>query len=216
MLRIEELTKDGVLLVDRENDNWTCGYCNSTFGRERLMEDLERLDSMKLWDEKIHEQWGDSITIFDIHDDPEQVRAIVRSTIKSLCNQAIVKGVDVDCGLTNPDGSARGALHYSLSERHQTDMRDLATMLATGLTSVTWRDDSRVSHEVYTAEQFMTLYQTCSRYILRCRFHSDALETILDSCTDINTMLSINWDTEIPAEIQAHIDELWSTMYPNG
>ena len=215
MLRISELGDANVLLIDAENNNWTCSYCNSKLGRSQLLSDLHRLDAMHLWDDIIHDRWGDDVTVFDMYDDVEQLRPIVRANIKQLCNRAIVEGIDVDCGLTDENGSPRGSLHYSLSERHQTDMRDLASLIASGLTSVTWRDDSRVSHEVYSAKQFMIVYEACMRHVLRCRFRSDALETLLDKCTDTNSMLAITWDTTIPEDIQSHTDVLWATMYPN-
>lgn len=216
MLRIIELSNKHALLIDAENNNWTCSYCNSKVGRSQLLSDLERLDAMNLWDDYIHKQWGDDIIINDPYDDIEYLRSVIRSSIKSSCRRMIIAGIDVDCGLTDENGAARGPLHYSLSERHQTDMRDLAALIASGLTSVTWRDDSRVSHEIYTAEQFMTLYNACMKHVLHCRFHSDALETMLDSCTTVHSMLSITWDTHIPEEIQLHMEALWATMYPNG
>ena len=214
MVRIDYIDKNNISITD-DSANWCGGYDNSTAGRNDLITELNNRDSAELWDDRILPIWGPAPTIewelpIDI------VRENKRKYIKDWCYRIIVSGIDYDCGLKNEDGTARGVLHYSLSTKNQTDMRDLASMISNGRTSVTWRDDSRVSHEIYTAAQFLALYAACTQFILKCRFKSDALETMLDSYTTSEAIDALTWDTEIPAEVQAHIDELWATMYPNN
>lgn len=215
MITIHQISPNTLCLKDPDRNNWMCTYTNNSIGRKHLMYDLERFDANQLWEDKIKDVWTDDPLVPDLTVSVDEIRDRVRNNIKSWCKSAIVSGIDVDCGLTNiDDGTSRGSLHYSLTERKQIDMKDLATMISEGKESVTWRDDSRVAHEVYTATQFMKLYDAATKHILKCRFHSDALESLLDSYSndDIDKIRSIKWEMDLPESIKNHEELLWTTM----
>ena len=216
MLDIVKLSESLVIFSDEET-GYTASFSNSAAERKLVQKLLSDNDLSHLWEAVILPEWRDSpITpsIQPIVSTLSEMRINKQADIKQWCNQHIVNGISIDLGLVDGAGDPLGPLHYSLTERHQTDMRDLALMIANGATQVTWRDDSRVSHMIYTAEQFMTLYQAMSTYILQCRFRSDGLEELLFSYTDdqVDLITSLNWDTELPAEIQVKSDELLATM----
>lgn len=207
--KVKEIDEMSACLIDENGlEFYTSNWADCKEELKTIAANWEELyvELEKVWGPTPH---GD-LTVVDL----ETVRESVRAQIKKACHDKIVEGITVNCGLTNPDGTNRGELHYTLSEKNQQDMRDLATMIAAGSTAVTWRDDSRVAHEIYTAEQFMVLYQAGTQYILSCRFKSDALEVMLNMCTTVEEMESITWDSEIPPEIQEQMQALWDVMYP--
>lgn len=209
---IDSITEDSLVILDEETEFRGC-YTNSISERNILQ---KMLTSTDLWSTTILPVWGDSPTI--IHPEPTIDIATIRSNkqilIKQWCHDKIVEGITIDLGLKDESGNPLGQLHYTLSEKNQTDMRDLVNMIAAGTTQVTWRDDSRVTHMVYTAEQFMALYQAATVFILKCRFHSDGLEALLFRYTDnqIDDIQSITWDTELPEDIQNQMDSLLAVM----
>lgn len=217
MLTILKLTETYITL--KGENKFVISMSNDTSGRKRLMEVLSDNNSLHLWDSHIHPVWGDSSTVLDsseiYNSDFNETVRYKQAKIKSWCNSQIVKGISIDLGLLDDEGNSLGELHYSLPDRHQIDMRDLATMISQGAQVVTWRDDSRVSHMVYTADQFMSLYNSAMLYILQCRFRSDALEELLFSYTEdqIDLVNELSWDTELPSAIEDKMNDLLSTMY---
>lgn len=209
---IDEITADDLVLIDEETEFRGC-YANSISERKILQ---TKLASTDLWNTVILPIWGDTPTV--IHQEPTIDIATIRSNkqtlIKQWCHDKIVEGISIDLGLTDENGNPLDELHYTLSEKNQTDMRDLVNMIAAGAARVTWRDDSRVTHMVYTAEQFMALYQAATVFILKCRFHSDGLEALLFRYTDnqIDDIQSLTWDTELPEDIQSQMDSLLAVM----
>lgn len=197
------------------NDSSGC-YSNTEAERLIVKEILDDNNSSDLWDENILPIWGNNPTIeTPIKEiDIESLRKNKQLEIKQSCHNKITEGISIDLGLTDELGNALGELHYTLSEKNQTDMRDLVNMIAAGTPQVTWRDDSRVTHMVYSAEQFMSLYQAATVFILKCRFHSDGLEALLFRYTDdqIDDIQSITWDTELPGDIQNQMDSLLAVM----
>lgn len=159
------------------------------------------------WDDVVN-YWGNSPTIALFKPSFTQIVNSKRQEIKSLCHEKITEGFSIDLGLQDESGDPLGELHYSLSELNQQDIRDLATMIAAGATQVTWRDDSRVSHMIYTSEQFMKLYNAVEAYILKCRFRSDALEELLNTYKEgqETEAQSLSWGTEIPKDISDRIN----------
>ena len=211
MIKIEKINENSITLEDVE-----LGYRGIFYNTEVERKIIqEKLSSTSLWNDEVLPYWGDSPKLNnDSSIDINNLIKIKQSQIKQSCHDEIVKGISIDLGLNDDQGNPLGELHYTLSEKNQTDMRDLASMISQGATQVTWRDDSRVSHMVYSAEQFMNLYNAVSQYILKCRFHSDALEELLFSYNNdqIDLISSINWNTEIPSEIQSKIDYLLNIM----
>lgn len=123
--------------------------------------------------------------------------------IKKSCESAIISGTDADV-------LGRGLLHYSLTETKQDDIKVLMQNIQNGAEGVLWHDDSRVMHEIYTAEQFTALYQILFAYIITCKITSDGLEQyIKDSAEngDIELVESITWGTTLPEYIQTQVDE---------
>ncbi len=226
-----------VTLIRQDGSNWRGCYENSARGREiikRFFDNGEEIVKTVMvpnpdkgedrpeeiestvpvtWDD-ILEIWGDTPTVIFPEVPFKQLVEDKQQQIKHWCEDKIISGIDIDLGLKDDHDSPLGSLHYSLTERHQMDMRDLASIIQAGATSVTWRDDSRVSHMVYTAEQFMKLYQAATAYIFNCRFRSDGLEELLFSYTenDRNKVKALTWDTELPKEIQDKINSLLGTM----
>lgn len=130
------------------------------------------------------------------------------SQIKKSCESAIISGTDADV-------LGRGLLHYSLTETKQDDIKVLMQSIQNGTEGVLWHDDSRVMHEIYTAEQFTALYQILFAYIITCKITSDGLEQyIKDSAEngDIELVESITWGTTLPEYIQTQVDEQIAMM----
>lgn len=208
MLSIAELSKYTVTLVSDTGAKHT--FYNFSTNNNLLRQILAKHDCLELFDNEIKPIW-------DVKMQNDRIiktkRERKRTYIKEYCHNLIVSGIDADVGLLNDDGSPRGILHYSLTERKQEDMKDLMVMIRLGQEVVTWRDDSRVSHERYTAEQFEKLYTAAANFIFSCRFRSDALEVLLDSYGDDTDKIdSLTWETEIPSDIQSDMDSLLSLM----
>lgn len=214
MLNIGYLSEQVVVLLD--DAGYTSSFSNSITERTLVQNKLNEAGCFDLWDTDILPVWTDTPLVSEVNlpVNISSLRLSKQSEIKKMCHDVIVAGISIDLGLKDADDNPLGELHYTLSEKNQTDMRDLASMITQGAKQVTWRDDSRVSHMIYTAEQFITLYNAASEYILRCRFHSDGLEELLFSYTDdqLDLILSINWDTELPTHIQTKMDNLLSVM----
>ena len=189
--------------------NHRCAFVNSEAGRTRCQEYIKNIDETStVFEDIILPVWGDNPTIIPEPVDIDKLKQSKQQQIKNWCHNTIINGIDIDLGFKNEDGTDRGSLHYSLTEQKQTDMRDLMSMIANGSEKVTWRDDSRVTHEIYTADQFTNLYSACTLFILQCRYRSDGLEELLfryDNEDDIN---NLTWDTELPEDIQNNINEL--------
>lgn len=214
MLNIGYLSEQVVVLLD--DAGYTSSFSNSITERTLVQNKLNEAGCFDLWDTDILPVWTDTPLVSEVNlpVNISSLRLSKQSEIKKMCHDVIVSGISIDLGLKDADDNPLGELHYTLSEKNQIDMRDLASMITQGVKQVTWRDDSRVSHMIYTAEQFITLYNAASEYILRCRFHSDGLEELLFSYTDdqLDLILSINWDTELPTHIQTKMDNLLSVM----
>lgn len=198
-------------------------YENTESGRQKVKKIFDENEVFKKvngkferasLEEDIFPIWGDSATISIDQVPIEEIRSKKQQQIKNICHNKIVAGVDVDIGLQTDDGEPAGELHYSLTERKQTDMHDLAESISKGATQVTWRDESRVTHQIYTADQFMKLYNAANDHILRCRYLSDALEELLFSYSDNeeDKIKALNWDTELPTEIKERMENLISVM----
>ena len=128
--------------------------------------------------------------------------------IKKSCESAIIAGTDADV-------LGRGLLHYSLTQTKQDDIKVLMSNIINGATSVLWHDDSRVMHEVYTAEQFTVLYNIVFTYIITCKITSDGLEqyaTDLANAKDVDKLEAITWETVLPDYIQTQVDEQIALM----
>lgn len=195
------------------DDEYT--FLNEPSHRDKLITLLKNLEAEDIFYDQIAPIWDTKSVSTEIS--VSALREDKRSYIKQRCHELIVQGIDCNVGLVDSEGHSRGTLHYSLTERHQSDMRDLINMIHSGQTQVTWRDDSRVSHEIYSADQFRYLYATACDFILSCRFRSDALELLLDSYGDDRDKISeLNWDTEIPKEINDQIADLLSVMTSNN
>lgn len=166
------------------------------------------------WEEDIVPIWGETATISIAQIPVEEIRSQKQQQIKDTCHTKIVAGIDINLGLQTDEGAPAGELHYSLTERKQTDMHDLAEVISKGATQVTWRDDNRVTHQIYTADQFMKLYSAANAHILKCKYLSDALEELLFSYSDneVDKIKALNWDTELPAEIKERMETLLSVM----
>lgn len=226
---VDNITKDSVGIIhynyylDENENEVKVGYnsrslfMNSSDDREKIQLWLKNIDKTStVFEDNILPVWGDKPTIIPEPVDIDKLKQSKQQQIKQWCHNIITNGIDIDLGFKNEDGTDRGSLHYALTEQKQTDMRDLMSLIASGATEVTWRDDSRLTHEVYTAEQFITLYQACTQFIFQCRFKSDGLEELLftyDNEEDIN---NLNWDTELPEEIQNNINELLSVALLGG
>lgn len=186
-------------------------FVNSEYGRIKCQEYIKNFDETStVFEDVILPVWGDNPTIIPEPVDIDKLKQSKQQQIKNWCHNIITKGIDIDLGFKNEDGTDRGSLHYTLTEQKQTDMRDLMSLIATGAKEVTWRDDSRLTHEIYTVEQFTNLYQACTQFIFQCRFRSDGLEELLfryDTEEDIN---NLNWNTELPEDIQNNINQLLS------
>lgn len=184
-------------------------FINSTSGREMVQKYIKNIDGTStLFEDEILPIWGDNPTIITEEVDIEKIRIQKQAQIKQWCHNTIINGIDIDLGLTNEDGTPRGSLHYTLTEQKQTDMRDLMSIISTGASIVTWKDDSRLTHEIYSAELFTLLYQACTKFIFECRFKSDGLEELLFTYDNIEDINNLTWDTEIPENIQNKINEL--------
>ena len=191
--------------------NRRCAFVNSEDGRIKCQEYIKNFDEAStVFEDVILPVWGDNPTIIPEPVDIDKLKQSKQQQIKNWCHNTIINGIDIDLGFKNEDDTDRGSLHYTLTEQKQTDMRDLMSLIAAGATEVTWRDDSRLTHEIYTAEQFTNLYQACTQFIFQCRFRSDGLEELLfryDTEEDIN---NLNWNTELPEDIQNNINQLLS------
>lgn len=215
MPEIVSLSADFVVILYPENNNFTVTYYNSSEGRVLAH---SALCDDEVWQAEVLPVWGDVPTVLDPQPAPsisiDKIRSDKQQQIKAICRSKIVEGIDADLGLCDSAGQPLGTLHYTLSEKNQTDMRDLVSMINSGATEVTWRDDSRVSHMIYTAAQFLVLYKLSSEHILRCRFRSDALEELLKSYSDeqIDEIGAISWDSEIPEAIEDKMNELLNIM----
>lgn len=215
MMNIVSISADYVVIVYPDQDNFTITYYNCPSGRSKVQ---SALSETTLWDEVILPEWGDAPTVLDPQPTQtisiDKIRSDKQQQIKAICRSKIIEGIDADLGLCDSTGQPLGTLHYTLSEKNQTDMRDLVGMISSGATEVTWRDDSRVSHMIYTAAQFLVLYKLSSEHILRCRFKSDALEELLKSYSDdqVDEIGAISWDSEIPEAIEDRMNELLQVM----
>lgn len=212
MFTIVDIDSSSVLLED-ESIGFRGRYSNTASDRTAVQSLLT--SNQDIW-HQILSKWTIEPTVVPDNDllEFEQLRLQKQSIIKEWCHQKIVNGISIDLGLTGEDGAPLGELHYSLTEQHQSDMRDLASMISNGATQVTWRDDSRVSHMVYTSTQFMTLYQAASVHILQCRFRSDGLEELLFTYSSDQRELinSLTWETELPVDIEEKMQSLLNTM----
>lgn len=122
--------------------------------------------------------------------------------IKNSCEENIVKGFDADV-------LGRGDLHYSLTLTKQNDLKVLMQNILAGAESVLWHDDSKVMHEVYTAEQFKALYEIGYSFMIMCKIYSDGLEQMAVNYWDQNNedeALKVVWGSKLSEDIQAIVD----------
>ena len=135
--------------------NHRCAFVNSEDGRIKCQEYIKNFDETStVFEDVILPVWGDEPTIVPEPVNIDKLKQSKQQQIKQWCHNIIINGIDINLGFKNEDGTDRGSLHYTLTEQKQTDMRDLISLITSGATEVTWRDDSRLTHEIYTAEQF--------------------------------------------------------------
>lgn len=138
----------------------------------------------------------------------EEIIAERSADIKSACGAAIVQGFDANV-------LGRGNLHYTLTEIQQRDMEVLLQKVKDGAAAVLWHDSSRVTHELYTAEQFIQLFGIGYAHMISCKIQSDWLEQLVrDLCGagDLTGAAAVKWDTVLPENYQAQCDEQISLM----
>ena len=197
---------NGWILVDSGNGD-RYAHAQNLYLEKPIM-DENGCYNYKYIDNKIVQYTDEEKRLFDLDD----ILSSKIAEIKKMCESAIVAGVDADV-------LDRGLLHYSLTQTKQDDIKVLMTNIQNGTTAVLWHDDSRVMHEIYTADQFTELYNIIFEHIITCKITSDGLEqyaTDLAEAEDIDTLISINWDTELPDYIQEQVDEQIMLMIENS
>jgi len=131
--------------------------------------------------------------------------------IKRWCQEAIISGINFDCG--------KGLKHYTLEDHKQEVMKDHALLIEKGAQRVIWRDSSRFMHEIYSAQEFMNLYNEAKFHRLKCQLHSDGLEEYVSSLFEEISdetgrpaneaeISAITWETKLPIEIENKIETL--------
>ena len=187
---------DGWIKID-EGSGDKYAHAQSLYLPKPLMDNRGRYN-FKYIDSEIIEVPEDEKAIRDIDDN---LKTKI-SQIKNWCKNAIVGGTDADV-------LGRGMLHYTLTETQQADIKVLMANIQNGAEAVLWHDDSRVMHEVYTAEQFTALYAVIFSYIIRCKIYSDGLEQLainLAEATDPNGLDAIYWGQELPEDINTEVE----------
>ena len=140
--------------------------------------------------------------------DWSSIQSELISNIKSECESIIIRGFDFDTFGT-------GLLHYTLEKNKQDDMKVIYSNILAGATKVLWHDSSRVTHEVYTAEQFINFYQYAMYFVVQCKIRSDFLEQqIIDYITnkDEASARNVNFYTPLSDEIEEEIKTQVSIM----
>ena len=135
-------------------------------------------------------------------DNPGKVKAERSTAIKAACAEAITGGFDADV-------LGRGPLHYTLTEIQQRDLQTQYAAVQAGATEALWHDSSRVTHEVYTATQFMELFQLGYAYIISCKIRSDWLEQLAHDLVDADKLTeaaAVDWSTALPEDYQTQCD----------
>lgn len=133
---------------------------------------------------------------------PESLKTDKIQEIKKSCEETIVSGFDADV-------LGRGKLHYSLTLTKQDDLKVLYQNIQAGAQSVLWHDDSRVMHEEYTAEQFLTLWNIGYSFMIMCKIYSDGLEQTAENMFDAKDQEGIenlHWGYELSDDVQAVVD----------
>ena len=134
------------------------------------------------------------------------------AAIKAACAAAITGGFDADV-------LGRGSLHYTLTEIQQRDLQTQYAAIKGGATSALWHDNSRVTHEAYTAAQFTALFQAGYTYIISCKIHSDWLEQLAHDLADAGKLTeaaAVNWATVLPESYQTQCDAQIAEMLGGG
>lgn len=138
----------------------------------------------------------------------EEIKAERSTTIKAACAEAITGGFDADV-------LGRGMMHYTLTEIQQRDLQTQYAAVQAGATEALWHDSSRVTHEVYTATQFMELFQRGYAYIISCKIRSDWLEQLAHDLADADKLTeaaAVDWNTVLPEEYQMQCDAQIAAM----
>lgn len=131
------------------------------------------------------------------------------SEIKKWCESEIIKGIDID--FTNSTLETPGIKHYTLTKYHQEDLwiRWLSILNDPELQQISWRDEARVTHELYTVEEFLKLFRAAQEHIFRCKFKSDVLEQKILSYDESQSELvsALTWQTPLSSEENEQVDK---------
>ena len=141
-----------------------------------------------------------------------EIKAERSVAIKAACAEAITGGFDADV-------LGRGSLHYTLTEIQQRDLQTQYAAVQAGATEALWHDSSRVTHETYTAAQFVELFNTGYAYIISCKIRSDWLEQLahdLAAADKLPEAAAVDWGTVLPEEYQAQCDAQIAAMLGGG
>lgn len=201
---IDEKSINIAVIEEGVEGEWRASYMNDDIGRrevERYF--IEEVNLPELYEE-VMRVWGNEPTVFYESSPPipfEIIKEMKVEEIKQLCQKNIIDGITIDIGKVGKDGIPMGELHYYLDLKKQDYMKILYEAIKNGAQEVIWRDESRVSHEVYTAKEFMILFTACTTHILTCQLRSDSLEEYLKTLTDQQEISELNWNTELPESI---------------
>lgn len=120
-----------------------------------------------------------------------EIRASKISALSSICNIAIVHGVDIDI-----DGNVE---HFSYSEEDQTNIKEIFDLAVQTKVPMYYHSDGN-SCKLYSVEQIIKLYTTAAMNKMHHITYFNQLKMFLLALDDIDTITSIEYGYKLTGE----------------
>lgn len=136
----------------------------------------------------------------------ERLKKLKQAKIKTMsqtCNEEIIKGVTY------------GGEHYSLTLDDQTNISNL-TILAVQGNSVPYHADGQGANcKIFTAEEFTQFSSYCQQFKIYHLTYFNQLKGYINSLTNTEDILSINYGTELAGEYATALTTLTNNFQYN-
>ena len=117
----------------------------------------------------------------------------------AACNEAIVNGVEIL------------GKQYSLTMEDQIMLESLKNSIKDGATVVPYHAND-LSCELYTAEEFMTIYKTCEAHITQHRTYFNQLKQYIRSLTTIEDITAVRYGQPLTGEYLEKYTEIITAL----
>jgi Asp-tRNA(Asn)/Glu-tRNA(Gln) amidotransferase B subunit len=126
--------------------------------------------------------------------------------INKKCNEVIEAGFDS----TVKYGTSK---HYTLrAVADQLNMKTLYDKCTKGATKVPWHYAGQDICEVWTAAEFMQLFEESEAFVTQQRFYSDGLVAMAKAATTPEELQAVQWGIPLDATVQASINAVLAEL----